>query len=123
MLAGACCAVAAGSAEGRSGALSALLGTVVVAGFFASGIVPLLVIRGQESRTGLALGFLLLNYTFRLAAVVVLLTVAAASSAFSTRWLGITVIACALTWSGAMAGTAARTGRVAEPSAQGPRHL
>jgi ATP synthase protein I len=101
VLAGLGCAVAGFVAEGGSGALSALLGAVVVLGFFGSGIVPLLVVRGDdESSKGLATGILLLTYTLRLAVAVAVLRVGSATDALDQRWLGLSVIACALAWTG-----------------------
>jgi hypothetical protein len=92
-------AVAAGAAEGGSGALSALLGLLVVLGFFVTGIVPLLLVRGEDdSSKGLATGFLLLTYTLRLAVAVAVLRVGAAAGWLDRRWLGLSVIACALAW-------------------------
>jgi ATP synthase protein I len=101
LLAGAACAIAGGVAEGGSGALSAALGAVVVLGFFGSGLVPLLVVRGDdESSKGLATGILLLTYTLRLAVAVAVLRVGSATDALDQRWLGLSVIACALAWTG-----------------------
>ena len=101
-LAGAAVAVAAGVAAGGGGALAALLGCVVVLGFFGSGIVPLLLVRaGDESSKGLATGILLLTYTLRLALAVAVLRVGSEVEALDRRWLGLSVIACALAWTGA----------------------
>jgi hypothetical protein len=92
-------AVAGGIAAGASGAVSALLGLLVVLGFFVTGIVPLLLVRGEdESSKGLATGILLLTYTLRLAVAVAVLRVGAAADALDRRWLGLSVIACALAW-------------------------
>ena len=114
LLAGAACAVAAGVAEGGSGALSALLGAVVVLGFFGSGIVPLLVVRGDdESSKGLATGILVLTFTLRLAVAVAVLRVGSATDALDQRWLGLSVIACALAWTG---GQVVRTFRGGDPA-------
>ena len=101
LLAGAACAVAGGVAEGGSGALSAALGAVVVLGFFGSGIVPLFVVRGEDdSSKGLATGILLLTYTLRLAVAVAVLRLGSAAESLDQRWLGLSVIACALAWTG-----------------------
>ena len=95
-------AVAAGIAEGRGGALAALLGCLVVLAFFGSGIVPLLLVRaGDESSKGLATGILLLTYTLRLALAVAVLRVGAEVESLDRRWLGLSVIACALAWTAA----------------------
>lgn len=102
VVAGAVCAVLGGLAEGPSGALSALLGAVVVLGFFASGIVPLLLVREEDARSkGLATGLLLLTYTFRIAVAVAVLRVGSRAESLDQRWVGISVIACALAWTGA----------------------
>lgn len=101
LAAGLACAVVAGTADGRRGWVSALLGTAVVALFFASGALPLLLVRGQEERAALGLGILLLNYSTRLALTVLLLRAAARASLVDVRALGLTVIACTLAWSAA----------------------
>lgn len=94
---GALCAIPAGVAEGGRGVLSALLGTAVVLAFFWTGIVPILLARDETSK-GLATGVLLLTYTLRLAVAVAVLRVAGRSDALSQRWVGLTVIGCALAW-------------------------
>ena len=100
--AGAVCAVLGGLAEGTSGALSALLGAVVVLAFFASGIVPLLLVREEDARSkGLATGLLLLTYTFRIAVAVAVLRVGSRTEVLDQRWVGFSVIACALAWTAA----------------------
>ena len=102
LAAGAACALLAGLAAGMSGALSALLGAVVVLGFFASGIVPLLLVREEDARSkGLATGLLLLTYTFRIAVAVAVLRVGSQAESLDQRWLGLSVIACALAWTAA----------------------
>jgi ATP synthase protein I len=114
VVAGLACAVAGFVAEGGSGALSALLGAVVVLGFFGSGIVPLLVVRGDdESSKGLATGILLLTYTLRLAVAVAVLRLGSAADSLDQRWLGLSVIACALAWTG---GQVVRTLRDGDPA-------
>lgn len=107
---GAAVAIAGGIAAGASGALSALLGLLVVLGFFATGIVPLLLVRGEdESSKGLATGILLLTYTLRLAVAVAVLRVGAAAHGLDRRWLGLSVIACALAWTGGQVVRGVRT--------------
>jgi len=98
-VAGVLCAGVAGLVAGWSGALSALAGTLVVLGFFATGIVPLLVVRGSdEASKGLATGILLLTYTLRLAVAVLALRLGSSVPGLDRRWLGLAVIACALVW-------------------------
>lgn len=102
VLAGLLCAAVAGAVSGVPGLLAAVIGTFVVLGFFSSGIVPLLVVRGTDDRAkGLATGILLLNYTLRLAVAVVLLRVGSTVGGVDRRWLGGSIIVGALVWTGA----------------------
>ncbi len=96
-----CALVAASSGGGGRGAVSALLGTGVVVLFFWSGLVPLLLVRGQEDRAALGLGVLLVNYTLRLALALLLLRAADSAGAVDTEVLGITIIITTLVWTGA----------------------
>ena len=81
---------AVGAADaGPRGAGSALLGTALVIGFLATGVVPLFLVRGQESSAALGAGVLLLNYTLRLAVAVLVLRVASRSEAVEPRWTGL----------------------------------
>jgi ATP synthase protein I len=99
LLVGAVCALVAGLLVGGRGVLAAAVGAVVVLGFFGSGIVPLLVVRGEdEGSKGLATGILLLTYTLRLALAVAVLRVGSTTDLVDRRWLGLSVIACALAW-------------------------
>lgn len=104
--AGAVCAVVAGVQLGGRGVLSAVLALVVVAAFFWSGLVPLLFSRGQQA--GLSLVVLLVNYVLRLVLVLAVLRVAARVDAVDTAAVGISVIVCALAWTGAQAVALAR---------------
>jgi hypothetical protein len=90
-------AVAAAEA-GTRGAGSGLLGTALVVGFLASGLIPLLLVRGQEASAALGAGVLLLNYTLRLAVAVLVLRVASRSDAVEPTWTAYAVIAAALAW-------------------------
>lgn len=105
----ACCVVAAGTA-GVRGVAAALLATAVVLAFFGSGIVPLLLVRGSQAQSwsGLALGVLLLTYTLRLAAVLLVLRLVSRAGAISAREFGLTVIGCALAWTATHVGLAVR---------------
>lgn len=110
LLTGAASAGLAAAADGGKGALSALLGAVVVLGFFASGIVPLLVVRESDEKSkGLATGLLLLTYSFRLAVAIAVLRVGSQAESLDRRWLGLSVIACALAWTAAQVVRAVRT--------------
>ena len=104
LLAGLLCAAVAAVVAGQPGMVAAVVGTFVVLGFFASGIVPLLVVRGEDDRAkGLATGILLLTYTFRLAVAVAVLRVGDAAGGLDGRWLGISIIVGAVVWTTAQA--------------------
>jgi len=92
---------AGGVLAGVPGApLGALVGAVVVIGFFWTGAVPLLLVGGDTSKAGVGFVILMMTYALRLVALVVLLAVAAATDAVDVRWLALTVIACTLVWVG-----------------------
>ena len=92
----------AGAAQDGSGALwSALLGTALVVGFLGSGLLPFAAAGAMGGSASLGAGVLLLNYTLRLALAVVVLRVGARSGGLDRRWLGISIIVCALVWTGA----------------------
>jgi len=91
------------TADGARGVLGALLGTSLVVGFLATGVVPLFLVRGLESSRALGAGVLLLNYTFRLAAAVAVLSVVGRTDAVEPRWTGYAVIAGALAWAAGQA--------------------
>lgn len=118
LLAGAVVAVFGALDVGARGAGSVALGTALVVGFLATGVVPLFLVRGQESSAALGAGVLLLNYTLRLAVAVLVLRVAGRSEAVEPRWTGLAVIACALAWAAGQA--VAVLG--ADPDPAGPDH-
>lgn len=110
-----------GAAEdGGRGLLSALLGTALVVGFLATGVVPLFLVRGQESSKALGAGVLLLNYTFRLAVAIAVLRVASRSDDVEPRWTGLAVIAGALAWAAGQAAAVLRPGHDKAGHGQGP---
>ena len=92
------CSVVAWVVAGPEGLVSGLLATLLVVAFLWSGLVPLYVTRALESRVGVGLSVLLLTYALRLALVLVILRVAARSEYLDGRWLGLTMIGCALIW-------------------------
>ena len=96
------------SSDGSHGLVSALLGTALVVGFLASGLVPLALVRRQEASAALGAGVLLLNYTLRLAVAVAVLRVAGRSDAVEPRWTAYAVVAAALTWTAAQAAAVLR---------------
>ena len=89
--------------DGTAAVVAALLGTALVVGFLATGVVPLFLVRGQESSAALGAGVLLLNYTLRLAVAVAVLRVAGRSEAVEPRWTAYAVIAAALAWAAGQA--------------------
>ena len=107
---GAACAVIGAFALGGRGALSALLATAVVLGFFWSGQLPLLVARVVPDAPGLALVVLMTNYALRLLLALVLLAAAARADLVDGGAVGLTLIACALTWTTAQVARLSRSG-------------
>ncbi|MGH8775932.1 MAG: hypothetical protein ACRDWI_12420 [Jiangellaceae bacterium] len=101
--------VAGWAAAGSDGLVAGVAGTVVVIAFFWSGSIPVLVTRGAEN-AGLGMGVLLLTYSVRIALVLIALTVVGRADVVDERWLGATVIACALCWAVAHAALALRGG-------------
>jgi hypothetical protein len=106
LAAGAVCAVVGGVQLGGKGVVSAVLAVLVVTAFFWSGLVPLLLARGQAA--GFSLVVLLLNYALRLVLVLALLRVAARLGAVDARTVGVSVVVCALAWTGAQGVALAR---------------
>lgn len=108
LVAGAVCAAVAAVQLGGRGVLSALLATAVVAGFFWSGLLPLLLAGDREERAGAALVVLLVNYALRLVLVLLVLGAAARAGAVDDAAVGLTVVVCALVWTGTQAALLAR---------------
>jgi uncharacterized membrane protein len=98
LVAGSVCAAVAGLRTGEEGLVSALLGTALVCLFFWTGLLPILLTRGQEGRAALGLAVLLVNYTLRLALALLALRAAEHASLVDTRVLGVTVIVATLVW-------------------------
>jgi hypothetical protein len=102
------CAVgAAGTAvaaltHGPDGIWSALLALVLVLVFFSAGSLPFAVAGdGQGGRRGLAFLVLGMTYVLRLLVGVVVYGLASASADLDRRVIGLTIIGCALAWTGA----------------------
>jgi hypothetical protein len=95
---GAVCSLVAWFAVGSDGAVSAALATVIVVGFFWSGTIPVVLTDGARLGPAAGLAVLLLTYTLRLAVVVLLLRLLGRVEIVERRWLGMTIILCALTW-------------------------
>lgn len=100
---------AAWAAGGTDALAAGLAGTAVVIAFFWSGSIPVFLTRGREN-AGLGMGVLLLTYSLRIALVLLALTLVGRTEIVDERWLGATVIACALCWAAAHAAFALRGG-------------
>jgi len=105
---GATCSMVAWFVVGADGSASAAIGTVIVVGFFWSGTIPVVLTDSARLGAGAGLALLLLTYTLRLAVVLLLLRLLSRADVVDRRWLGGTVIACALTWIAAHVGAATR---------------
>lgn len=88
-------------AVGPQGWLSALVATGLVVGFFTAGALPLLVAGdGRHGRASMGFLVLVMTYALRLVIAIGVLTVATTSGAVDRRVMGLTVIGCALVWTG-----------------------
>ncbi|PSL06705.1 hypothetical protein CLV30_10291 [Haloactinopolyspora alba] len=96
--AGVVCAVLAWVTAGTAGLVGAAGATLLVVGFFWSGMIPLFVVRELRTGAGTGMAVLLLTYTLRLAVVLMALQVSSGLDALDERSLGVTIVACALTW-------------------------
>jgi hypothetical protein len=105
---GAVCSVVAWFAVGADGAASAAIGTLIVVGFLWSGTIPLVLTDGARLGPAAGLAVLLLTYTLRLAVVLLALRLLSRTDVVDRRSLGVTIIACALTWTAVHLGAATR---------------
>ena len=99
VLVGLACAGIAWLLSGTGGLLAALVAIPLVVGFFWSGRIPLALAGVGGLGAGVGLGVLLLTYTLRLALVLLALRLLQRVDALDPRWLGATIITCALAWS------------------------
>lgn len=106
------CSIAAWVVAGADGAAAAAIATVIVVGFFWSGTIPVRLTDGARLGPAAGLAVLLLTYTLRLALVLVALRLLSRAEIVDRRWLGGTIIACALTWTAMHVGTAVRRNRL-----------
>jgi hypothetical protein len=93
------CALVAWAVAGAEGLSGAVVGTVVVVAFFASGTVPVFLAGEAGLRAGAGVALLLLTYVLRWLLVLGALALAATSDLVDIAMLGVTVIVCALAWS------------------------
>lgn len=125
LVAGLACSLAGWTAAGTEGLAGGLVATVIVVGFLTSGLIPIRVTQGADVRAGLGLAVLLLTYTLRLALALAALVLISRAGFADSRWLGVTIIACALCWSAVHVAHAVRASRheptvVPEPSSPTP---
>jgi hypothetical protein len=99
VLVGLACAGIGWLVAGSSGLLSALVAIPLVVGFFWSGMLPLALAGAGGLGAGTGLAVLLLTYTLRLALVLLALRLFQRVDGIDPRWLGGTIIICALAWS------------------------
>jgi ATP synthase protein I len=125
LVAGLACSLAGWAGAGTEGLAGGLVATAIVIGFLTSGIIPIRVTQGADVRAGLGLAVLLLTYTLRLALALMALVLVSRAGFADTRWLGVTIIVCALTWSAVHVAHSLRASRreptvVPEPSGPPP---
>jgi hypothetical protein len=99
LLVGLCCAVIGWVVADLPGAVAGVLGALLVAGFFATARVPVLLADQAGLRAGSGVVLLLLTFVLRWMLVLALLVLAVVSDLVHARTLGLTVIACGLAWS------------------------
>lgn len=95
---GAGCAVAAAPAAGAPGLRAAIIATVLVAVFFASGALPVLLARYLPPSGLAGAGALIVTYSLRLALIFIVLGVLTSVDGIDHRWLGLSLMACALVY-------------------------
>ena len=120
LVAGAVCTAMAAALVGASGAWGAMVGAVLVVGFFGSGQVVLRVAR--DVPPALLLLVAVLTYTLQAVALLALYAAFARRPAWneliSTDALGVTALVCTLTWTTALV-LAARNSRMPVYDADG----
>lgn len=122
LAAGLACSLAGWAAAGGEGLAGGLVATAIVVAFLTTGLIPIRITQGADVGAGLGLAVLLLTYTLRLALALMALVLIGQAGFADTRWLGVTIIACALSWSAVHVAHAVRASRheptvVPEPSA------
>jgi hypothetical protein len=98
LAAGAACAVAASVAAGTAGLWAALVATVLVIAFFASGSLPIALAKYVPPSAMAGVGLLIMTYTLRLALIFVALGAVAGADGIDQRWLGLSLVACTLAY-------------------------
>ena len=98
-------------ALGTSGLFSGALATVLVVAFLTTGLVPVKLIHRPQDYPGLSIAVLLLTYALRVVLVLMALSLLGRTDVADGRWLAVTIVAVALTWSGAHVVHAMRASR------------
>lgn len=98
LVAGAACAVAAALTAGGAALWSAVVATVLVIAFFASGSLPVLLARHLPPNGLAGAGVLIVTYSLRLALIFIALGVLTGIDGLDERWLGLSLMACALVY-------------------------
>ena len=98
LAAGAGCAVAAAVVAGSGGLWAAVAATALVIAFFASGALPVVLARHLPPNGMAGAGVLIVTYSLRLALIFIVLGVLTTADGVDTRWLGLTLMACALAY-------------------------
>lgn len=122
LAAGLACSLAGWAAAGADGLAAGLVATAIVVAFLTTGLIPIRITQGADVRAGLGLAVLLLTYTLRLALALMALALISQAGFADTRWLGVTIVVCALSWSAVHVAHSVRASRheptvVPEPSA------
>jgi len=92
------CVALAGAVDGAHGALGAAYGGLLVLAFLGGGVVPLKLRGLEQGYAALGLPLLLLGYTTRVAAAALVLAQLRDTDSFDRRAFGLTLLACAATW-------------------------
>ncbi|PZF85779.1 hypothetical protein [Jiangella anatolica] len=95
---GAGCAVAAALAAGSAALWSAVVAAVLVVAFFATGALPVLLTRLLPASGLAGAGVLIVTYSLRLALIFIALGVLTGIDGLNERWLGLSLMACALVY-------------------------
>ena len=99
LAAGMACSLGGWAAAGSEGLAGGLVATAIVVAFLTTGLIPIHIVQATDVRAGLGLAVLLLTYTLRLALALAALVLIGRAGFADSRWLGLTIIVCALTWS------------------------
>jgi hypothetical protein len=86
---------------GRPGLAGAAIATLIVVVFLSSGLAPVLIAGRPQVPPSIGLAVLLVTYTLRLALVLLAVALIMKADFIDVQWLGVTIVACALTWSAA----------------------